>query len=230
MVRDRCFQVSSISRGLSLFPRALDDRGQALIGQQRNNHAEHGLEEGEGHVEADDRLLDALHGRDDRLVRLEDNLLGHDLVIDRIDDEDVGEGRADRHADGADKASDDRALAGLVVLIDQAGRQDEHRAEQEVGQLADACGVSSHQTQQVFDQADDNPIDRAEAEGTDQGRQVGDVQLDKAGHEGHREAQKSQDEGDGRQHRGHDQGADVYGFFGLCKHSAFPFRGDSPRQ
>ena len=126
-------EAVSRSRQSLLFPRALDDRGQAFIGQQRNDNAEHGLEESERHVEADDRLLDALHGWDDRLISLEDNFLGHDLVIDGIDDEDVGEGRADRHADSADEAPDDRAFAALVLFIDQARRKNEHRVCQSHG-------------------------------------------------------------------------------------------------
>jgi hypothetical protein len=66
----------------------------------------------------------------------------------------------------------------------------------------------------VLGELDGDAVDRAERERPEQGREVGDVELDKRGHDGNRELNELQHKGHSRQHGRH---GDVVGLLSLAR-------------
>ena len=82
-----------------------------------------------------------------------------------------------------------------------------------------------NQVEQVLNEADRHAVHRAKAEGGQQGRQLGDIHLHKAGDEhGQAEVQKHQHGGHGGQHSGDGEFADVVcGFHKITSRGGAPF-------
>ena len=133
--------------------------------------------------------------------------------IRRIHEEVVDRQAEQRHQDRADERADQRALAALHLPVDKTRREDKHRAEDEVAQLAHARARAERQVDDVLGELDGDAVDRAERERPEQGREVGDVELDKRGHDGNRELNELQHKGHSRQHGRH---GDVVGLLSLA--------------
>lgn len=73
--------------------------------------------------------------------------------------------------------ADERALAGLVMLVNQARGQEHGKAHQEIRQFTHALGGGVQQAQQALDQQNQRARHRAHGEGAQQHRQVAQVQL-----------------------------------------------------
>lgn len=95
-----------------------------LVGQKRDHHADRALEEGKRHVEADQARQDARelrarrYGLQDCIVRLDDRLLRHKVVVERVHHIVVGYHTEQCHEKCSDARADDRALLRLLVTVD----------------------------------------------------------------------------------------------------------------
>ena len=108
---------SGLSRGTSqIIPllSPLDDRRQPLVHQESDSDVNHPLDKGKGHVEHQQALGYALHRRNDRLVRGEYCLLGHEFVVHRIYDKVVGEYTDNPHYEST---GDTACYGGLFCFV-----------------------------------------------------------------------------------------------------------------
>ena len=147
-------------------------------------------------------------GAQDLLVHADDGLQRQVIHhhIGGVDQEIVQGQTDDRHTDSAGNGTPQGTAAALAALIDDTGNDHEHRAQQEIGQFAHAGAAAERQMQDVLYQLDGGTVNRAQREGAQQGRQVGDIQLDKGRDQrGNGKFNELQHEGYCRQHSCHGQ-------------------------
>jgi hypothetical protein len=102
-----------------------------------------------------------------------------------------------------------------VLAVHQAGAQHEHSPQDEVAELTHSGTGAEGQVQQVLHQLDHHAVYRAQGEGPQQGGQVGDVQLHKAGDQGNGKLHELQHRGHGAEHGGYRQ---AMGSFACLRH------------
>ena len=188
----------------------MQDGRQRLVDQYAEHGIQQALDQREGHVENDQALDQAVGRRQNGLVHAKNGFQRHvvELHIGRVSDEVVGRHTEHRHGCGTGNGTKDGRFAALVVLVDEARHRREHRAQHEVAQLTHTGGGGAldDDVEQVLHEADHYAVHGAQCKGTQQGRQVGKVHLDKAGNE-HRDGKlnEHQDKGHRAEHGGNGQ-------------------------
>ena len=157
---------------------------QRLVDQHRDDDVDRALDEGERHVEDHQRLDKGIRRGQDRLVRVH-NILhpAEHLRVDRINDEIIGDYADPGHRQRAGDTGDQRAGFRFFVFVDQPCGECEHRAEDEVRQLADAEGHGDRAVKKVLHKADQHARRGAENERADELGDIGKIQLEERGHE-----------------------------------------------
>lgn len=177
----------------------MNQRGDTLIHREGDGHVAGRLEEGEGHVEPEQRLGQRLHCGVDGLVHAQNlgdgQAVGHG--VGGVADIQVNGEAHGGHYHRPQKGAPQGAPAVLAELVKQPGRHHKGDAHQEVAQLPCAAGGGHGQVYQVLDKAHHHAADRPHGKGGDQGGQLGEVQLDKAGDDGQAEADEHQHGGHG---------------------------------
>ena len=183
---------------------------EGLVDQEAEDHVQHSLEEGEGHIEDGQALDEAVRGGENSLIHTDDGVQRQTVAhhIGGIHQEVVEGYRQDRHQRGADNSADQSALAGLIPGIDVTGGEGKDTAHHEVKQLTHigGGGAVEHGEQQVLQEGDHDAVDRAEREGGQQLRQIGHVQLYEGGDQSRDgEFNEHQQEGHAGEHCGNSQ-------------------------
>ena len=206
---------------------------EGFVDDKAQRHIQHALDEGEGHIEhqqaIEQRVLGGNmgHAAQNFLVHA-DNGVQRQLEqhhIGGVDDEIVGGKTDQRHGRCAHQRADQRAFAALAALVDHTSGKHEHRAQNEVGQLAYTGAGAEGQVQQVLEQLNGHAVYGTEGEGAQQRRKVGDIQLDEGGHQRHGELDELEHGGYGGQHSGH---GNVMGFLFLRHKKRLLFDGVTP--
>ena len=189
----------------------MQQRAQRFVDQEAQRHVQQPLAQCERHVEHHQAVQQRVGGRhlrhrpQDLLIHPHNGLQRQAVQhhIGGIDDEIVDGYADDRHGGGPGHGAPQRPAPVLVLLVDDTRNKREHRAQQEIGQLAHTGAGAEGQVQQVLHQLDGDAVDGAEGERAQQGGQVGDVQLDKGGHDGDGELHELEDGGHRRQQGSH---------------------------
>ena len=183
---------------------------EGLVDEEAEGHIDHALAEGEGHVEDQQALPQAVRRGQDGLVHPHDGLERH-LIEHHIGgiDHKVVQGQGDHgHQRGARDRAHKGALPGLVAaeaLIDEARREGEHGPGDKVEHLAHVGGGGAvdQGEEQVFEEGHGHAVDRSQGKCGQQLRQVGDVHLHEGGDQRRDgELDEHQQEGDGAEHGG----------------------------
>ena len=189
----------------------MKNRTDIRIYNKCNHYVKKSFHDRKRKVEAEEALKDALHRWDECLVGCEDDLLRHEVVVNRIHNEVVGRYRYEAHHDSTGEGTEDGTLLRLLMLVDATGHRGHHGTEDEVGDFTDSEALGSHRVQEVLDELDQDTSDRTIREGTDQGWQIREVKLDKGRHE-HRDRDLDELKHEGNRGQDADRG-DVTGVF-----------------
>lgn len=119
------------------------------------------------------------------------------------------------HQNRTQHRPDQGALTALVLAVHQAGAQHEHSPQDEVAELTHSGTGAEGQVQQVLHQLDHHAVYRAQGKRPQQGGQVRNVQLHKAGDQGDGKLHELQHRGHGAEHGGYRQ---AMGSFACLRH------------
>ena len=84
---------------------SVKDRRQGLVDKQCDQNTDHALDESEGHIEDQESLRNGLHCRKNYLIHTKDRFLRHEVVVEGIDDKQVGREGDQCHYCCTDKGS-----------------------------------------------------------------------------------------------------------------------------
>ena len=191
---------------------AMKNRRQGLVNQEAENGIQQAFHKRKGHVEHDQAEHQVVGLRVQFLVSAQDQIhAAEHLGIYRVGDVVVDRHADQCHDDRTDQCADGRHFAALVMLIDQARNGSEECPQQKVTHFPDtAGGAMENGCQNVLDQAHSHTVHRAQAEGSQQSRQFGDVHLDKERDEhGQAEIHHHQHKANRRKHGGHSKFTDM---------------------
>lgn len=198
----------------------MEQWGQRLVDQEAQPHIQQTLEQGKRSVEGDKAAQQPIDGRqgkgrahpgkqsveglDNLLIHADDHVDRQKFGVDRVGDEVIHRNTAQRHDDRPRQRTGQRAGAGLPIAVDKSRRNDEADAQQEVAHLPYPAGAGKEQPlDDVFYQTHHDPADRPQAEGRQQGGQLGEVQLHEGGDQKRDgELQEHKDGGRRREHGG----------------------------
>lgn len=185
--------------------------GQGLVDEEADAHIQQPLAQGKGNVEHHQAVQQRIAGRDvgdgahDGLIHPDDARHGQTVedLVGRVHHKIVGRQAHQRHQHGAQQGAPQGRFAALMPPVHKARHQHEHAAQQEVAELTYAGAGAEGQVQQILHQLDHHAVHRSQREGTQQGRQIRQVQLYEGGDQGDGKLDELEDKGHGAQHGGH---------------------------
>ena len=158
---------------------------QGLIDEKGNERNDKSLANRKGQIKNAKSGENAVHRGQNCLIHSENCLLGKTkLVVERINQEIVEGNAQNSHGKGGRNRGNHRAAAGFVIFINRSGRECKNRAHNEVGKLAHARRLACEKVKQIFKQANEHTVKRAECKGAHESRKIGKVEFDKARHNG----------------------------------------------
>ena len=175
-----------------LVEEAGQDADHQALDQVEGDHQEHGEGEnvGDGGVDGGAHADQGVDG----------HAVGHG--VGRQEDVGVQEGADQGHHKGACDKADDGPPAGLLQHVNDARRDDHGAPDGKVGDFADegGGGALDHGLDQDLDQLNEDAGHGAVAEGADEDRYLGKVQLVEDWSDGKRELKEHEDGRDGSEH------------------------------
>ena len=163
-----------VRSGLSLLSRDPDKARYRLIDPESNKAYHDTLEEVERNKTEYDKRSLGLDKRIDCTAHSNDSLCREteNLAVQRKDHEVVERDRCKSPSCRCDEHCCDRTFSSRMLLIEGTCSENEDAAYDEVGQFADTCGTRYRKMDEVLQKLDDDTVNRAERESTDEYRDL----------------------------------------------------------
>lgn len=153
--------------------RPLQDRRQPLIDQKRDHNAQYSFHKGKGHVKHDQAFQNIVHSGEDQLIRRQNGFFRHEVIVNGIYQEVIGEYAEDPHDQSPCNGTDQSAGAVLFEFVNQSRNKYEGCPQNKVAQFSDAACAGYEKMDKIFDQADDDACNGTVGKGADQSGKLG---------------------------------------------------------
>ena len=164
---------------LSLLIGAVKNGGEGFVDQEAQGGGQQALKQGEGSIEDNQALQQAVDTRANGLIHGDDFIDCHELGVDRVRDVVItGDGEKGHHHRTGQRA-EEGAFPGLLIVINHASGEGKSGAQDKIAQFpsVNGGGAFDNYLEQIFQESDSHAVPGAQGEGGQQLGQVGDVHL-----------------------------------------------------